>query len=52
MTEELHEVKEGDSQYIRPQLAANIKQALMQDAELAKQIYSWLRLSGLKITDY
>ena len=52
MQNDFTEVKEGQSDYIRPQVADQIKQALSQDRALALQIYAWLRIHGLKLTDY
>lgn len=46
------EVQEGNSNYIRPQVADSIKQALVNDKQLALQIYAWLRTQNLKLTDY
>lgn len=50
--EELHEVKEGMSDYIRPNVANEIKNLMVKDKYLAIQIYAWLRTQNLKLTDY
>lgn len=44
--------REGNTEYVRHVVASQIKHALSQDQELAKQVFAWLRLQGLKLTDY
>lgn len=52
MKEEYHEVKQGDSPYVRWQVAEQIKNAFKNDAELAKQMYAWLKTNGCTLSKY
>lgn len=50
--DDLTDVREGNSDYLRPSMASQVKNLLSRDQELAKQIYAWLRCQGIKLTDY
>ena len=43
-------LKEGMSDYLRPNVAAQMKNHLMQDPELRNQIWAWLKTQKVQVS--